>query len=295
MQESKQEQVEETGAITAQRKGVALEKKSLSKNDGVVQRYWIERDNGDVEWTGKTDAPPILALFNKTGNKRYKYDYLPKFLNTELDIWKRKPLVADVGRGGSQKKRQSAPKRYNEPDQAGPSSFTYESSERASRVRPVRSNEALGVLLGADLDERSSGDDLFRALVAEFGEDRVDLSFPNVRSIRSLFAVDESEDEQDDGDDGKVNPLYGQNWDINDVNGIGNLNARDRAIVQLRVDEANNGRVGAYRGHRGVGNMWTMDVTGTDQFGGGGRGNARLQFNPNGAMTIVGHDGGNLL
>ncbi len=66
------------------------------------------------------------------------------------------------------------------------------------------------------------------------------------------------------------------------------LSSGEQSKVQERLDEYNGGRQKAFSGHIGVGNVWTMDVGFLS--GGGGRGDARLQFLSS-SLEVVNHKG----
>jgi hypothetical protein len=76
-------------------------------------------------------------------------------------------------------------------------------------------------------------------------------------------------------------------WSIDNLEGLDQLDEDDRAKVLLRIESKNSGEDG-YHCHRGVGGVVTMDLAG--MFGGRGRGDARLQFLPDGGLRIVDHD-----
>ena len=69
------------------------------------------------------------------------------------------------------------------------------------------------------------------------------------------------------------------------------LTSGEQSKVQERLDEYNGGRKKAFSGHIGVGNVWTMDVGFLS--GGGGRGDARLQFLGS-SLAVVNHKGKSL-
>lgn len=297
----------------------------LLKSSAPIQGWWL-RKGQQITWEGTTDSPPESEQeqYQTTGDKRWKYSYLPSFLNSELDIWEERPKRAPKKSGKGRTATSPSTTTVQSPTLTEPLSNLSSRQEPSTSItttrtepqRPVKppiqelSRKELKFRVEQELKKKKrqkEEDDqtyitrvhesLLRMIGNEYtidGEGRSTL-LDSIETVVAEIAVQTTTDAPvtvaTTERRGTARPQ--RTYAITDLAGHGNLTTTTLARIQERIDAYNNNE-SRFSLHIGVGSVPTMDVTGTE-FGGSGRGNVRLQFLSNGTLRLVNHDNRSLI
>ncbi|ASS76139.1 hypothetical protein CIG75_15110 [Tumebacillus algifaecis] len=290
-----------------------------------IQGWWLRRNNA-VTWQGKTDHPldSEQSRYQKTGDKRWKYSYLPSFLNSELDIWEERPKQVPKKSGKGRTATPPSTTTVQSPTLTEPlsdlsSRHEPSTSITTTRIEPQRptkppiqelTRKELKFRVEQELSkkkrQKEEKDETYftrvhESLLRMIGNDYtiddegsttlLDYIKEVVKEISDQTTTDAPVTVATTERRGTTRPQ--RTYAINDLARHGNLTTDTLARIQERIDAYNNNERGFHL-HIGVGNVPTMDVTGT-QFGGNGRGDVRLQFLSDGTLRLVGHNNRSLI